>query len=129
MDINVNSPSYLERTFDAGDYAAVGLGSFTASSGETYYKKWNDSLFLHMKVTGTVGASTTFIGLTLPGGYTIKRGGVLLNFCTFTTTGGSLAQVPMTPASDKILVRTSDLSAFPTGIVSIDVNLEIEINT
>jgi hypothetical protein len=128
MDINVNSPSYETRDFDAGDYAAIGLGSFTASSGETFYKKWNDSLFLHLGVTGTVGASTTFIGLTLPAGYTIDQGSIFLPYAVYVLPSGTTTRVPLTPASDKILVRTDDLSALPTGSVSIYVNLEIKIS-
>ena len=105
MDINVNSPSYVEREFDAGDYGVQGLGSFTATTGTTYYKIWNDSIFLHMSVTGTVGANTKFISLDLPGDVTLAHGSLFLPYATIVPATGVVEQLPLTAASDKLLVR------------------------
>ena len=129
MNIEVNTPDYSERAFDAGDYEAVGLGSFTATTGQTFYKTIGDSLYLHMYVTGTVGASTTFIGLNLPNSHTLKHAAIQLPFCTFNDTTGELTQKPVTPASGQLLIREADLSNFVTGTVSIYINIEVTINT
>jgi len=129
MIINVNSPSYSERDFDADDYGVAGLGSFTATTGTTFYKVWNDSLFLHMSVTGTVGASTKFIALDLPNSKTLAHGALQLPYCTIVNTLGNLEQLPLTSAGSQLLVRTEDLSDHTVGAISIYVNIELGINT
>ena len=87
--INVNTPEYLTRTFNAADYGVAGLGSFTAASGETYYKVIGDYLFLHLRVVGTIGASTQFIALDFPNSYTPKHTNIVLSPCSFIDPSGN----------------------------------------